>query len=39
VTLTMMMWVLPDPIWAQLIVTPFIAIVSYLIFSKLVFVN
>jgi putative flippase GtrA len=39
VTLTMMMWVLPDPIWAQLIVTPFIAIVSYLIFSRLVFVN
>lgn len=39
VTLTMMMWLLPDPIWAQLIVTPLIAIMSYLIFSKLVFVD
>jgi putative flippase GtrA len=39
VTLSMMMWILPDPILAQLIVTPFIAIVSYFIFSKLVFID
>lgn len=39
VTLLMMMSLLPNPILAQFIVTPFIAIMSYLIFSRLVFAD